>query len=187
MLLKCKDYKTWSNNIHSLHNNPNIHPDEYRGAVIFQFMLTGAASIYYGDEAAIDGKLDSMEGCRYPMPWSKDFQSSPIFRLNQTMAHLKANHKALRCGGMKFLYADGYIFALARFCEDEVFVMVLSTGDRDETIRLPLGAVGASCPKGTADLFGRTLDYQVLDKNSINLTVKAHQAYLMECQIREAL
>ena len=104
-----------------------------------------------------------------------------------TMTHLKANHKALRCGGMKFLYADGYIFALARFYEDEVFVMVLSTGDRDETIRLPLGAVGASCPKGTSDLFGQALNYQILDKNSIELTVNAHQAYLMECHIRENL
>lgn len=40
-----------SHDIGRLHNNPAVHPEEYRGAVIFQFLLTGAASIYYGDEA----------------------------------------------------------------------------------------------------------------------------------------
>lgn len=58
-----------------LHNNPAVHPEEYRGAVIFQFLLTGAESIYYGGEAQIDGYVDSIEGCRFSMRWGKDFQS----------------------------------------------------------------------------------------------------------------
>ncbi|MBR5872384.1 MAG: alpha amylase N-terminal ig-like domain-containing protein, partial [Oscillospiraceae bacterium] len=38
-----------------LHNNPKITKESYRGAVIFQFLLPGAPSIYYGDEAEIEG------------------------------------------------------------------------------------------------------------------------------------
>ena len=167
-----------------LHNNPKIDPEEYRGAVIFQFLLTGAASIYYGDEAEIGGVLGTNEGCRYPMPWKKEFKNSERFCLNQTMAHLKAKHKALSHGGMKFLCAEGNVVAIARFWEDEVFVGVISTGSADEKIRLPLGAVGAASPKGDTDIFGKQLDYRHLDENSIELTVKAHQSYFVECGLK---
>lgn len=173
-----------SHDVSRLHNNPAVHPEEYRGAVIFQFMLPGAASIYYGDEAGADGVLDSNEGCRYPMPWGKDFKAEKNYLLNQTMAHWKAEHKALSHGGMKFLYAQEQVVALARFRGDEVFVGILSTGDRDVKIRLPLGAVGAVSPKGNADVFGKALEYTVLDDRSIELTVGAHQAYFMECVMR---
>lgn len=185
-------YRLWENqfnlfdshDVSRLHNNPKVNPDEYRGAVIFQFLLTGAASIYYGDEAGIDGVLGTNEGCRYPMPWSKDFKNSEAYHLNQTMAHMKAQHKAMSHGGMKFLYAEGNVVAIARFWEDEVFVGVISTENRDAQIRLPLGAVGGSCPKGSEDVFGKPLEYEKVDDNSILLTVRAHQSYFMECQLK---
>ena len=185
-------YRLWENqfnlfdshDVSRLHNNPRINPDEYRGAVIFQFLLTGAASIYYGDEAGIDGVLGTNEGCRYPMPWSKDFKNSEAYRLNQTMAHMKSQHKALSHGGMKFLYAEGNVAAIARFWENEVFVGVISTEGQDVQITLPLGAVGASCPKGTADIFGKELEWKKPDDNHIVLTVRAHQSYFMECEMK---
>lgn len=173
-----------SHDVSRLHNNPKVNPDEYRGAIIFQFMLVGAASIYYGDEAGIDGVLDTNEGCRYPMPWSKDYKNSEVYQMYRTMAHMKAEHKALSEGGMKFLYAEGNIVAIARFYEDEVFVSVISTSDKTEKIRLPLGAVGAECPKGEADIFGKKLAYEKIDKNSIELVVDAHQSYFMECSMK---
>ncbi len=173
-----------SHDISRLHNNPKVHPEEYRGAVIFQFMLTGAASIYYGDEAEADGVLGTNEGCRYPMPWSRDFRNTDAFRLYQTMAKTKAAHKALSRGGMKFLYAADQVVAIARFWEDEVIVGVLSTNDQDVTIRLPLGAVGAAAPKGERDLLGRKLEYAAKEENAIEFTVKAHNAYFMECEMK---
>ena len=165
-----------------LHNNPKITRESYRGAVLFQFLLTGAASIYYGDEAEIDGTLDSTEGCRYPMPWSRNIPSCESYRLIHTMTHLKADHKALRQGGMKFLYAEGHVVALARFWENEVFIGVISAENQDVKIRLPLGAVGASVPIGGTDLFGTPLSYRLNADASIELTVKAGQSYLMQCR-----
>ena len=173
-----------SHDVSRLHNNPKVDPEEYRGAVIFQFLLTGAASIYYGDEADIDGEVGANEGCRYPMPWGKDIQNCDAYHLNQTMARMKAEHKALSHGGMKFLYAEGNVVAIARFWEDEVFVGVISTGNEEEQIRLPLGAVGAVSPKGETDIFGKKLEYRQLDENSVALTVQAHQSYFMECKLK---
>ena len=94
-----------SHDVPRLHNNPKVHPAEYRGAVILQFALIGAPSIYYGDELGIDGTLESNEGCRYPMPWSRLGQAPEQFGFYQTLARLRAAHAALREGGMKFLWA----------------------------------------------------------------------------------
>lgn len=173
-----------SHDVGRLHNNPVINPDEYRGSIIFQFTLVGAASIYYGDEASIDGIHNTVEGCRYPMPWDKDYKNSEIYQMYYTLAHMKAEHKALSEGGMKFLYASGNIVAIARFCKDEAFVSVISTSDKDETIRLPLGAIGAKCPKENNDVFGRELFYNITDENTITLTVKAHQSYFIGCEMK---
>lgn len=173
-----------SHDISRLHNNPAVHPEEYRGAVIFQFMLTGAPSIYYGDEAETDGVLGTIDGCRYPMPWHTDFRSSSTFRLYQTLAHIRAEHSALRRGGMKFLYAQDQVVAIARFQGDEVFVGLLSSNVEDVSIRLPLGAVGARKPDGSRDLLGRELVFDTLDENSISLTVKAHGAYFFRCSMK---
>ena len=98
------------------------------------------------------------------------------------MAKLKAEHKALSHGGMKFLYAQGQVIAIARFWGDEVYVGILSTDDKDVKIRLPLGAVGAKAPR--REIFGKELEYGQLDDAAVELTVKAHQAYFMECQMR---
>ena len=166
-----------------LHNNPKVNREEYRGAVMFQFMLPGAASVYYGDEAEIDGYTDSMEGCRYPMPWNKDFLSGERYQLIHTLAKLKAEHPALRSGSMKILFAEGDVFAIARFQDEEAFVCVISTEDRDQTIRLPLGALGAAHPEGTTDLFGTSLHWEKADAHAISLTVKAHQSCLFRCKI----
>ena len=171
-----------SHDTHRLHNNPAVNREEYRGAVIFQFLLTGAASVYYGDEAEIDGYIDSTEGCRYPMPWDQDFMDGEFYNLNRTMIRLKQEHEALRRGGMKFLYAAEQVIALARFWGEEAFVGVLSTNSEDVTIRLPLGAVGAEVP--LEEVFGKELVYSKQDDNSILLTVKAHTAYCFSCKMK---
>jgi len=166
-----------------LHNNPKVNLEEYRGAVIFQFMLPGAVSIYYGDEAEIDGYIDSMEGCRFPMPWEKDIDGCQSYHLIKALAHMKAQHPALSRGSMKILYAEGNILSIARFWEQEVFICVISTEDENRVIRLPLGAVGAVSPCEDCDVFGRLLTVTQSDEHSVTMVVKAHQSYFFRCDI----
>lgn len=165
-----------SHDVTRLHTQKQVNPEEYRGAVMFQFMLPGAANIYYGDEAGIDGTDGRDEGCRYTMPWDKDFQSGEIFKLHQTLCHLKAVDKALSHGGMKFLYAEGGIISIARFLGDSAYVMVLSTEEEAREIRLPLAAIGAEAP--TEDLFGREMRFTPCEKG-ILFRAEAHGAYFM--------
>ena len=168
-----------SHDVSRLHNNPAIHPEEYRGAVILQFLLQGAPSIYYGDEAEIGGTLGTNEGCRWPMPWGKDFQGTERFHLYQTLARLRRDHPALRRGGMKFLCDEGRVVALARFLGEEAFVAVLSTETEDREICLPLAAIGALAPSDQRDVFGNSLIWK-----AGKLLVPAHSACLFSCRMR---
>ncbi len=148
-------------------------------------MLIGTPSIYYGDEMGIKGGIAGDEGYRYPMPWQKmPWNESSVFQLYQKLAHLKTERKALSAGGMKFLYAEGKILALARFYEEDILVAVMSAEDKAREIRLPLGSVGAVCPKGDADIFGKKLNYRKMDDVSISLVVDAHQGYCIDCCVK---
>ncbi len=172
-----------SHDVSRLHNDPAISAQAYRGAVYFQFILVGAPSIYYGDEAAIDGILGSNEGCRYPMPWGRDFQAGEPYRLYRTMAHLKTAHRALTDGGMKFLWAQGRTAAIARFTDEEAFVAVLSAERTERRIRLPLGAIGAA-GLADADVMGEPVAWRALDENALELTVPAGQCYFIPCVMK---
>lgn len=172
-----------SHDVSRFHNDPAVSGMAWRGAVYFQFILPGAASIYYGDEAAVDGTLGSNEGCRYPMPWSRAFRHGEAYRIYRTMAHLKAAEPALSRGGMKFLYAGGYTAAIARFTEDEAFLAVISADREDCRIRLPLGAVGAMGLADT-DVMGEPLCWRTLDENSVELTIPAGTNYFVRCVMK---
>ena len=167
-----------SHDITRLHNNKAVDPGEYRGAVIFPFMLPGAASVYYGDEAAVGGEPGSNEGCRWTMPWGSGFEESERFRFYRTLIRLKRDHAALRRGGMKFLYAEGGLLAMARFAGDETFIFVMSTEAQERSFRLPLGAVGASRPEADRDVFGTALNWEPADGKAVRFAAAAHTAYL---------
>lgn len=173
-----------SHDVSRLHNNAALAPQAQRAAAIFQFILVGAASIYYGDEAGIDGRLGSNEGCRYPMPWHEDFTGKEPYRLYHALAHCKAAHKSLSHGGMKFLLADGSIVAIARFTGEEAFVAVISTEAKPRTVCIPFGVIGAEGPEGIQDVLGTPLTYRKVDENNTALTVKANQAYLIQCRMK---
>ena len=170
-----------SHDVGRLHNNPKISSEQYRGAVIFQFMLTGAPSVYYGDEAQIEGLTETMEGCRYPMPWNSDFEQTENYKLYSKIIKLRNKTKALRRGGMKFIYSEGRTFALARFYKDEAFVAVISNEDTETKIKLPLWAIGAKTPK--TEVFEKTPDFTELSEGEIELTVKPGESFLFECEM----
>lgn len=170
-----------SHDVGRLHNNPKISSEQYRGAVIFQFMLTGSPSVYYGDEAQIEGLTETTEGCRYPMPWNLDFEQTENYKLYSKIIKLRNKTKALRRGGMKFIYSEGRTFALARFYKDEAFVAVISNEDTETKIKLPLWAIGAKTPK--TEVFEKTPDFTELSEGEIELTVKPGESFLFECEM----
>ena len=168
-----------SHDVSRLHNNPAVNREELRGAVMMLFALIGAASVYYGDEAETDGRLYSNEGCRYPMPWDKDFENSETYKLYNTLAKLKTSSRALCDGGMKFLYAEGKVLALARFYENEIYTVIMSVSDKPERVTIPFGAVGSKGPKN--ELFGAKLNILSVNGGDAELEIPPHKAYFLDC------
>ena len=165
------------------HTDPAVTDADFAGAALFQFLLPGAPSIYYGDEANIDGLYGTNEGCRYPMPWSKDIRAEPKYQLYHRLCQLKKDHPALSEGGMKFLYARGDVFAIARFWKDDILVGVISKSDEAETVRLPLAAAGGKTPEGDKDLLGKPISWEPEDAHSILFHAAPHSSYLFRCNL----
>ena len=171
-----------SHDIARLSSDPQVPFDHWRGVVCLQFAMPGCPSIYYGDEADIGGWMHSMEGCRFPMPWGRDFTGTEQYRLIRTLAKLKTSREALQSGGFKFLYAKDRILAASRFTENEAFVAVLSTDPEERTIVLPLGAVGAEGIEG--DVLGHAVRWERLDENHAALTVAPGEGLFLECRMK---
>ena len=177
-----------SHDVNRLHNNEGIHPEEYRGAVIGQFTMMGSPCIYYGDEAAIDGYVDTIEGCRYPMPWNTGFEHKDTYQLYQKLSHLRTAHKAFAEGTFQFLYAAGQILSFARQDEKECWITVISTEREDYWLPLPVGILGAQDLEesnsfeqfSAVDALGKEMLFRKDDCGVIKLLVKAHEAYLFE-------
>lgn len=172
-----------SHDVGRIHNYPSVSQNVYEGAVILQFMLIGAPSIYYGDEAEIDGWTTNNEGFRFPMPWNRDFENCERFKFYQRMIHIRKSHKCMTAGGMKFIYSEGRILAIARFLYDEVIVAVVSQEEENKKIFLELENVGARAPIGNKDMFDKTIAYNKNTEGGIELNVEAKKAYIFKCRM----
>ena len=172
-----------SHDMPRLHTFSEVNPEEYRGVVMMQFMLIGTASVYYGDEAETPGWTSESDGCRAAFPWHTNYRATETWKMYQKLMHMKSEDKLFADGGQKFLYADDGVLALARFTPDRAYVAIMSVSEKDETIRLPLGALGAKGFKGAEDVFGTPFEARNdVENKEIEFVAEAHKAYLCECE-----
>lgn len=174
-----------SHDLPRMHNNPKISKDAYKGAVIMMFTLPGSANIYYGDEAEIDGTSPAMEGCRYPMPWDKDIESTDAYKMYSTLTKIKTTSPAFADGGFKFLWDEDYVVAFARFTPKDLFITVASSDTEDREIKLPIYIFGKDFSKNIpkTDVFGNKLETSV-DSGFLKVKIPAGKSYLIDLSIK---
>lgn len=133
-----------SHDVTRLYNNPKVNQDVYKGAVMTLFGLPGAVNIYYGDEKYLDGRMESIEGARYPMDWSDTLSDNKqeIFEMYKTLSNIKTKEEILQFGGFKILHAECDVFVFARFTEDEVYIFTWTKSDKEEEIKIDLSQFG---------------------------------------------
>lgn len=169
-----------SHDVPRLHNNPVISKDTYKGAVIMLFTLPGCTNMYYGDEAEIDGRITSNEGCRYPMPWDKDIEATDSWKLYSTLAKIKTTSPSFKDGGFKILWDNDYVLSYARFTQDELWICVCSADEENRIVELPIDIFGnnfSSVP--SEDVFGEKLDVKYQNGKLI-LQVPAKKSFLIK-------
>lgn len=133
-----------SHDISRLNNNPDISYEKYVGAITTLFGLPGAVNIFYGDEVFLDGHINSIEGCRYPMNWNTNLNEIELktYNLYKKLIHLKTKKEAFQFGGFKILYAVGDVFIFTRFTEDEAYIILWSKSENIENVEIDLAEIG---------------------------------------------
>lgn len=169
-----------SHDIPRFHNDPAMSKEDVKGAAILQFTLPGAPSLYYGDEADIDGGILTNEDCRYPMPWSKPIEELKAYRLYSRLIELKKTESALIGGGMHFLYAKDHVLAFARFDEKDCFLTVVSSDDEEASVKLPLIDMGIAEITAKTDVFGKELPDFSFEDGMLAFTLSAHGSLLFK-------
>ena len=71
-------------------------------ASFLQYMLPGSPSIYYGDEAGMEGYRDPFNRRTYP--WGREDQH--LLNHYRRMGQLRRNNPALRLGDIRFFQAE---------------------------------------------------------------------------------
>ena len=109
-----------------------LSPAEYaRGvervklAAVLLYTFPGAPTLYYGDEAGMEGFEDPFNRATYP--WGRENRA--LVRWFARLGALRRQHAALQCGTIRYLHAGGSVLAFLRQSADDRCLTVLNAGD----------------------------------------------------------
>lgn len=127
--------------------------ESFKLGVVVQMMFPGSPSIYYGDEAGMDGENDP--DCRKCMMWEENPGEKESFHFYQKLIQLRKNHSAIRAGSFATILAEGRVYGFARRKEEEIIEVFVNDGDgtaeiaveNQRSISLPPGKFYVICWK----------------------------------------
>ena len=91
-------------------------------ASFIQYMLPGSPSIYYGDEAGMEGYRDPFN--RRPYPWGREDQH--LLNHYRRMGQLRRNNPALRLGDIRFFQAEDQRVGFIRSWEGRKLIVYIN-------------------------------------------------------------
>ena len=108
-----------------------------RAAALLLFCFPGSPTVYYGDEAGMEGFEDPFN--RQTYPWGRE---DPDLRAwFGALGRLRRDHPALRRGDLRFVAAQGPLLAFTRSVEEETVLFLCNAGDTPERLTLDLPAL----------------------------------------------
>ena len=149
-----------SHDVPRLHNNEKIDDAAVENAVLLMFTLPGTTNVYYGDEVAIDGKIDVIEFARYPMDWEWQTKekAKDRFAYYQKLCRIKTSSETLAEGSFQILYAKDRTLAFGRFTDKEMLVTISSMDAHESKVYLPLAEYGFA-GKEAKELLGKEVKW----------------------------
>ena len=94
--------------------------------------MYGVPSVFYGDEAGMEGHRDPF--CRRPYPWGRE--EGELVETVRFLGHLRHKHPALASGDFRILHHDAHAIVYERVLEDDRLVVAANMGD--DPLVLPL-------------------------------------------------
>ena len=106
-------------------------------AAVLQFTVYGVPSVYYGDEAGLEGYHDPF--CRMPFPWGREDRE--LTAHYTALGALRKKHTCLAEGDFRFVYRDANAFAYERVTRDgrDALLVVANMNDEPLTLAVPTG------------------------------------------------
>ena len=94
-------------------------------AAAIQFTVYGVPSVFYGDEAGLEGYHDPF--CRRTYPWGREDRE--ILTFYSSLGRIRAEHSVLATGDFCVDLAEGGRIVYSRFCEDERLTVAVNATD----------------------------------------------------------
>ena len=102
------------------------------GAVLL-YAFPGSPTVYYGDEAGLEGFEDPFN--RRPYPWGREDRE--LVGWFAALGRLRKECPALRRGDIRYLAGTGHLLAFLRSTEGERLLTALNAGDEPAVLALP--------------------------------------------------
>ena len=102
-------------------------------AALVLFTFPGSPTVYYGDEAGMEGFEDPFNRGGYP--WGREDKDLKAWFTR--LGSLRGQRRDLRAGTITYLYANGPLLAFSRELEDQRTVTVVNAGTAPERLCLP--------------------------------------------------
>ena len=132
-----------------------LTPEERKNALtlvklasLLQFTVFGVPSVYYGDEAGLEGYGDPF--CRGPFPWGRE--DADLLSHYRVLGKLRREHPALTDGDFRFIEHDATSFVFERQGKDERILVLANMGEV-KTFAIPKGCTNAL----TGEMLGNKL------------------------------
>ena len=147
-------------------------------------LFRSTPSVYYGDEISIDGfdRRGEDAGCRFPFDWdwAEKPKSVETRAFYQKLIALRRQEKALREGSFKFVFAEGFTVAFARFTRKEVIFTIASMEDEERIVPLPLADFGVEGKVPATDCLGSPILADYDSAGSLKIRVPAGKAFVVK-------
>ncbi|NLF35037.1 MAG: glycoside hydrolase family 13 protein [Clostridiales bacterium] len=104
-----------------------------RLAALVLFAFPGSPTLYYGDEAGMEGFEDPFN--RRPFPWGREDQALTAWF--SALGSARRRLSPLRRGDIRYLRARGRVLAFVRTLDSQVVLCAVNAGETPCSIRLP--------------------------------------------------
>ncbi|MBD9198865.1 MAG: glycoside hydrolase family 13 protein [Clostridiales bacterium] len=139
-----------------------------RLAALILFTFPGAPTVYYGDEAGMEGWEDPFNRAGYP--WGRE--DTELKAWFARLARLRQDRPALQSGQLHWCWTAGPILAFARELNGQLLTTVINAADTPQSLTLPWSG---TAPRDL--LTGAVLSPA---DNVLPLTLLPHQGLLLE-------
>ncbi|HHV31541.1 MAG TPA: alpha-glycosidase [Clostridiales bacterium] len=104
-------------------------------AIFFMMTFIGVPSVFYGDEAEIQGTTEPKYRCA--MPWKDHPEQGELFQYIKELIALRKEYKALIYGGFQTAFADdGDVYVFVRWTDTEKLLIALNNSDEERTVNI---------------------------------------------------